>query len=239
MNTTEHKQSPAQQAVDFRYMGLRLPLDHSLMSEAILAALYGGYYEADEAHHLPYILQEQERVLELGSGLGLISALCATNSLVEQVMTVEANPLLIPYIRDMHRLNGLGAKIRIMNAVAHPNPSSDTVTFYRRTDLWASSLSPEPWGYEQEVDVPTANLNELIREFRPSLLIVDIEGGEESLFNQIDLGSVRKIMLEVHQSVIGRRGMKAVFDALSQRDFHYDQWHSSYNIVTFSHVDRL
>jgi hypothetical protein len=32
--------------------------------------------------------------------------------------------------------------------------------------------------------------------------------------------------------------MKAVFDALSARDFHYDQWHSSHSVVMFSHVDR-
>jgi len=238
-NSAEHNQAPIKTNTEFRYMGLRLPIDHTLMSEAILAALYGGYYEADEAHHLPYVLQEKDRVLELGSGLGLISALCAASPLVDQVATVEANPALIPYIRGMHHVNGLTAKIEVMNAVAYPSPSSKTLPFYRRADLWASSLSPEPWGYEQKIDVPTLDLNKLIEEFSPSFLIVDIEGGEMSLFDQINLGSVQKIMLEIHQSVIGRHGVKAVFDALSEKDFHYEQWHSSYNIVTFSHVDRL
>jgi len=38
---------------------------------------------------------------------------------------------------------------------------------------------------------------------------------------------------------IGRRGVKRVFDLLSAQDFHYDVWHSTRSIVTFSHVDRV
>jgi FkbM family methyltransferase len=176
--------------------------------------------------------------LELGTGLGLISALCASNQLVESVLTVEANPQLIGYIRRLHATNNLSDKIEVRNAVAMPKPGAQSMKFYRRADLWASSLDSGPWGYEEEIDVPTLDLNHLIAEFNPTLLIVDIEGGERGLFDEIDLGTTRKVMMELHQNVIGRRAMKSVFDALSARNFHYDQWHSSHNVVTFSHIDR-
>lgn len=71
------------------------------------------------------------------------------------------------------------------------------------------------------------------------MLIIDIEGGEDGLFDDVDLTGVRKIMLEIHQPTIGRRGVKRLFDQLSAQNFHYDMWHSCHSIVTFSHVDRV
>lgn len=223
---------------NIEYMGLVFPIDRQLMSEKILSALTKGYYEADEAAQLPHLLQPGERVLELGSGLGLISALCAASPLVTRVTTVEANPLLIEQIRALHSANNLQDKIEVKNAVAMPTPSHKSIQFYRRQDLWASSLDPEPWGYEEEIAVPTIDLNALIADFQPTLLVVDIEGGERHLFEDAELGGIQKIMLELHQEVVGRQGMKSVFDALSRHGFHYDQWHSSRNVVTFSHLER-
>jgi hypothetical protein len=69
------------------------------------------------------------------------------------------------------------------------------------------------------------------------MLVVDIEGGELDLFERVNLRGVNKIMIEVHQQVIGRRGMLRLFNALAAQGFHYDQWHSSRNVVTFTHVD--
>ncbi len=222
----------------FDYMGLKFPRDDLVLSENLKLAISSGSYEQEEARQLPYVLQEGERVLELGTGLGLISALCASSNLVERILTIEANPRLIAYIKKVHDINRLSHKIELRNAVALPSPNANSMKFYRRADFWASSLDPAPWGYEEVIDVPAIDLNLLIAEFRPSLMIVDIEGGERLLFDKIELGTTQKIMMEVHQNVIGRRGMKAVFDALSARGFHYDQWHSSHNVVTFSHIDR-
>ncbi|MGQ0483939.1 MAG: FkbM family methyltransferase [Hyphomicrobiales bacterium] len=222
----------------FNYMGLTFPRDDSILSDKIYAAIHSGSYEREEARHLPYVLQEGERVLELGTGLGLISALCAASNLVERVLTIEANPHLIAYIKKVYDINRLGHKIELRNGVALPGPGAGSMKFYRRADFWASSLDAAPWGYEEAIDVPAIDLNTLIAEFRPSFMIVDIEGGERDLFDGSELGTTQKIMMEVHQNVIGRRGMKAVFDALSARGFHYDQWHSSHNVVTFSHIDR-
>lgn len=218
--------------------GVELPFDRGIISDRIMSAIREGWYEGPEAASLPFVLQSGERVLELGTGLGLISTLCAMSPLVEGVVTVEANPELIAYIREVHRLNHVAHRIEVMNAVAMPAPSASETSFYLRRDVWASSLAEQPWGYERIVKVPTLDLNELIRKLRPTMMIVDIEGGEEHLFDAIELGTVVKILIELHQDVIGRRGMKWVFDQLSRRSFHYDQWHSEKGVVLFSHVDR-
>jgi FkbM family methyltransferase len=220
------------------YMGLQMPFDATVISPNVEKAVIGKWYEADEAVHLPHVLQEEERVLELGTGLGLISALAAKDPKVAKVLTVEANPNLTEYIHNFHRINKVEHKVEQLNAVAMPKPVSNSTSFYVRSDFWASSLSPQPWGYEKVIDVAVVDLNALIERFRPTMMIVDIEGGEIDLFEGSELGTVKKILMEVHQHVIGRSGMKKVFDALSARNFHYDQWHSSKNVVTFSAVDR-
>ena len=74
--------------------------------------------------------------------------------------------------------------------------------------------------------------------YRPTMLIVDIEGGEEFLFRDVALTGIKKIYMELHQNVISRVGMKNVFDFMSSRDFHYDQHHSRGSVVLFSHVLR-
>jgi hypothetical protein len=119
-----------------------------------------------------------------------------------------------------------------------PRRESATVPFYLRRDFWASSPSPEPFGYDAVVDVPVVAFEDMLGRHRPTMLIVDIEGGEAELFRDVPLTGVRKIYLEMHEQVLGRIGMKRLFDALSRRDFHYDPSHSTHSVVLFSHVLR-
>lgn len=217
---------------------VQLPLDRKLMSPLIVDSIEAGTYEAKEARILNSLLCAAETVLELGSGLGVISTICGMNPQIKKVVTVEANPRLADYIGTVHRINGVSDKVTRMTGVAMPKPAADAIPFYLRQDMWASSMDAQPWGYQECIMVPTLNLNELIAEHKPELLVVDIEGGEQYLFQDIELGSVKLVMMELHQGVVGRKGLKVIFDALSVRDFHYEQWHSQFEIVTFSRTDR-
>ncbi|MEO0761351.1 MAG: 5-formyltetrahydrofolate cyclo-ligase, partial [Pseudomonadota bacterium] len=86
--------------------------------------------------------------------------------------------------------------------------------------------------------VPLVAFDEIVNRYRPTMLIVDIEGGEEALFSGVALTGIKKIYMELHQNVVGRVGMKRIFDFMSSRDFHYDQHHSHGGVVLFSHVLR-
>ena len=216
--------------------GVKIAISSTRMSKRMLSVIREGYYERDEVSLLPPILQEGERIVELGGGLGYVSAVAALSKKVEQITVYEANPDLIPLIERTHELNGV--KSKIVNAVVMPTADKPSIPFYVREDFWASSLSPEPWGYDKIVDVPVVTFDEMLRETNPTMLIVDIEGGEVDLFNNVKLTGLRKIFMEVHQGVVGRAGMLRLFEFMSHRDFHYDQWHSSHNVVLFSHVLR-
>jgi FkbM family methyltransferase len=216
--------------------GVKIAVDPSRMSKKMLAIVRDGQYERDEVTMLPPILQDGERVVELGGGLGYVSAVTALSHKIQHLAVYEANPDLIPLIKRTHELNGVTSEI--INAVVMPDDKIDSARFYIRDDFWASSLSSEPWGYSRTVDVPAVSFAGMLRQHSPTMLIVDIEGGEVELFNNVNLTGVHKIFMEVHQAIIGRVGMHRLFEFMSQKDFHYDQWHSRNNIVLFSHVLR-
>ncbi len=216
--------------------GIRLELDPEVMSENILKAIKGGRYEKAEAREIPRIVQPGERIVELGAGLGFIGLTCKATGLVQHYRGFEANPKLLPLIQRNAALND--AVLEVENAVVMPKPPGPTVPFYVRKDFWASSLAPQPWGYVEKVEVPTLAWQKMLDEHRPTMLVVDIEGGELALFEDAPLTGVKKIYMELHQKVIGRIGMKRVFDFMSARDFHYDQHHSHGGVVLFSHVLR-
>jgi protein-L-isoaspartate O-methyltransferase len=68
--------------------------------------LRDGSYEADEANAAERCVKEGFRVLELGAGIGYVTAICARRTAPENVLAVEANPALIPVIRATLRATG-------------------------------------------------------------------------------------------------------------------------------------
>ncbi|MFS8083908.1 MAG: FkbM family methyltransferase [Ginsengibacter sp.] len=211
--------------------GVLIPIVPSLTSETIANSIRGGSYEAHEAALLGGLIQSGEVILEVGAGCGLISAVCAKNPHTSKVHCVEANPNLIDLIRMTHSLNGVNVVVH-NELLAKQDGETD---FYVHDDFWASgthSFLGKP------IKVKTTSFQKRLKELQPTMLVIDIEGGEIDLFDDVDLSGIRKIMIELHQPTIGRQGMKKVFDVLSRQNFHYDMWHSTYSVVTFSHVDR-
>jgi FkbM family methyltransferase len=215
---------------------IELGIAPEIMSPEMIKVIRSGYYEGTEAREIARIVQPGERIVELGTGIGFIAITSMRTGHVESLTTFEANPKLIPLIEHNATLNGVSFEVH--NAVVDPKETTGTRPFYVRKDFWASSLSPEPWGYVEEVEVPVVNFAAMLDRHRPTMLIVDIEGAEEQLFRDVALTGIKKVYMELHQGLIGRVGMKNVFDFMSSRDFHYDQWHSSGSVVLFSHVLR-
>jgi len=77
------------------------------------------------------------------------------------------------------------------------------------------------------VTVPRLDLNAALERIRPTFLIVDIEGGESELFEFIRLDGIRKIAIELHDSVIGAKRAQEICDQLDQAGFTVDWSHSS------------
>jgi FkbM family methyltransferase len=221
-----------------RLNNVLLHLDHPAISLRLRERIAHGLYEKQEAKCILQAGREGDRLLEVGAGIGYISTLAGLSGQFESISVVEANPELIPIIEKHHRLNRVEARLMNGAAVGTPVSSGDHTAFYIRSDFWASSMSARPPGYTRRVDIPKICVQDLIRELKPTFFVCDIEGGELDLIPLLSFDGVTKVMIELHQRVIGRRGMQTIFDAMSAKGFHYDQWHSCGSVVFFSRVER-
>jgi hypothetical protein len=64
--------------------------------------------------------------------------------------------------------------------------------------------------------------NEEVRSVKPSLLIIDIEGGEMELVPHMDLTGIRAIVIELHERVTGPEGAQTVRQSLMARGFRLE-----------------
>jgi hypothetical protein len=127
-------------------------------------------------------------------------------------------------------------KATVRHAVLTTTVSAQELAFYIRRDFWGSSLSDKAGRFETEVKVPVEPLNEVVKQFNPTFVICDIEGAELDLVTNARWGGVTRVLLELHTRVIGGSGVKRLFEAMSARDFYYDQYGSNGSVVLFSRV---
>lgn len=179
-----------------------------------------GRYEADEIAGALAVVRPGDRVLELGAGLGVVSAVVAARAQPAAVLSYEANPELIPHIRALHAANGLSDRIELRNAVLTAGPDQPpTRTFHLRTSFLGSSLIDDETRETRPVEVPTADVEAVLAEFRPDVLIVDIEGGELELLTQTRLRGIRALVIELHPKVYGPEGTRTCKDRLRALGF--------------------
>lgn len=211
-----------------------LAVASEILSPKMRSVLESGKYEALEARHIPKIMKKGDRLLELGGGVGYISSLASKAAPLADVLVIEADPRLCGVISENHRLNGVSGAVK--NGVAAP-PSvaqtQDRVSFYLRENFWGSSLSSDG-KFVEELRVPCLDFQRLVDDFRPSIVICDIEGGETDLFPAIDLSSVDRIYLELHKSQTGLVEIRKLFNALGAQGFSYDPDYSVGAVVLFS-----
>ncbi|QFT01066.1 hypothetical protein FIV06_26795 [Labrenzia sp. THAF191b] len=217
--------------------GVKFLNDEVILSERVRESITAGRYEGNEANEVEKLIKNGDRILELGAGLGFISTIAARHPLVESVLSFEADPRLIGYIKKVHELNNV-EKAEIRNAVLTVDPSLDELPFFVREHFWGSSLSENQGEYIEKHQVKAISINKIVEEFRPTFIVCDIEGGELDLLPNMNLFGVTRVLVEIHSRVIGRKGVKQLFDAMSSKNFHYDQFHSSKSVVLFSHIDR-
>lgn len=197
--------------------GVRVPIgDH--ISQTVIQAIYDGEYEHGELYFLRSRLNSDDIVMELGTGIGLLSCYAAKIVGSQNVFTYEANPSLEKPIRQLYQMNNVNPHLECCMLGEQEGEHN----FYIEKDFWASTNVK---GSEESiaVKVPVKSFNEAIRQINPSFLIIDIEGGEYELINYADLHNVRKLIIEVHRSILGNDKVESVIAKLSELGFKIEE----------------
>ena len=192
------------------------------MSRRVERALSKGAHEREELRLIGAVLSSDDLVLEIGAGLGLVSTYCAKRIGSSRVFAYEADPELESCIRETYQLNSVNPTLEMCAVSAR----AGRVTLYRDKHLVSSSVVRRRVG-SQPVEVPGKALNYVVEKARPTLLLIDAEGAEPDLFEGAQLPTVNKIVLELHDRVIGAAGTDRVRAQLADLGFEVNQSLSS------------
>jgi FkbM family methyltransferase len=215
------------------FMGLQVPAFGPHMNDPIRNQLIDGLYEMPEILAARGLVRANDRVLEMGTGLGVVSSLVSRTQVGVTVESYEANATLLPTIDTLHRINGITA-VKVTNAVLVSGPSG-TRTFFLHDSFAESSLHETPL-MQGSVTVPALSFNEVVGRLRPDVLLCDIEGGEADLFNGIDMSSFRALIVELHPAVLTRQQIKQIYDTCMGAGFYPRVELSTGQVVAFERV---
>lgn len=183
-------------------------------------AVLGYGYEDDEIMMLNKSLEPGDRVVELGCGVGVTSVIACDRVGSANYRGYEANPQLTALISRNLRTNGFDGEVR--QAAVVPGDES-TVTFHVASEFWSSSLVRRTDVSEsRELTVPAEKLATILEEFHPNTLVIDIEGGELSLLEAVDLPGVTKLFLELHPHVIGENECQRLLEKFTSQGWQLE-----------------
>jgi len=177
--------------------GVLLPSDTDelpgLIDPELRVSISRGEYASDLIGLLPELLREDDRVLVVGDGFGLISSLIARSELVKDVIVTEADAALSPYLKSVHTLNGT-PWVETVNAF--PGIAKcGRVPFFSRRDPRQSSLRPEDGPWQRVSIAPLIDLDLMLAEARISLVVWTYAAGAASMLAEVDLRGVERIVL--------------------------------------------
>jgi FkbM family methyltransferase len=214
--------------------GITVPIHSDEVSPVIWEALENETYEAKEARAVTRAVKPGDRVLELGSGLGIITSLIASIADVH-VWAFEANPATATLAKRVIEANNLNNVVLAQGILTAGSPRP--FTFYVRRDLWMSSMDKDQGPFEYNIELSSSNIDEFIQVHAINVLVMDIEGAEHDLLQNADLTGIDRIFLELHDHLYGISGIRDITYSLAAKGFGYDPRGSHGPCVLFAKED--
>lgn len=192
-------------------------------------AFYKGSYEHSEYHLVSTVLTPSDRVLEIGAAVGFIGMRCCQIVGSSNVVSIEANPDICAIARENYALNGLSPTL--INA-AITSTSQSEVEFFISDHFWASSLSDKD-GTTHAIKVRGVSFSEAVALYRPTALVMDVEGAEFEILKDSDLDSINKICIEFHPQFIDDTKITQIFSKFISAGFRIGLSESRGKVVYF------
>jgi len=214
--------------------GVRVPIAAEEVSTAIWDALKSELYEANEARRVRRAIWPGDRVLELGTGLGIITSIIAEIDDV-RVWSFEADPRTARLAERVVNFNCSDNVVLAHGILAAGPPRK--ISFYQRSELWMSSGFASQGSYEKAIEITSGDVDAFISQHRINALVMDIEGAELDLLQNARLPGVERIFLELHDHLYGLSGVRVITAAMARNGLIYDPRGSSGPCVLFARDD--
>ena len=217
----------------------KIAYDPDVITDAVIDTISDGHYERFEARRAAQMIEDGDRVIELGAGLGFLSTLILDRKQVTDYQAVEADPRLPAMIQRTHDLNDVRGPLTIHNVVATCDKTmidAGTVEFHVGEKFCASSLLGTVSARKHTVQVPVVSLTDMIRKQQSNALILDIEGAEAGVINGTPLDGINKILMETHPHRLGPAGIRDLFRNLDAQGFMYVGEWSAGHVTGFRRV---
>jgi FkbM family methyltransferase len=203
------------------------------LGAGMIQSMNDGRFERLEMQAGLALVPKGARVLEMGAGSGLVGAVLARNCQPHSILSIEANPTLIPHINALYAANDLTGIISVRHAVVISQPDPPTeIEFNVRGNFLGSSLTPVA-GKSRPVKVPVIAYSELLQTWPHDTIMMDIEGGELEFLRHADLSGIRLFIAEFHRDAYGREGLRECRQLLQGAGLHRDDTHSQGSVNVF------
>ena len=211
--------------------GVQIDVTHESVPPEHIACIFFGLYEQNELRFVRRFLRRDLDVVEIGSGIGVVSAHILTKlTRGTKLACVEANPFLIPALRRNVELNGSGAEVMVLGR-ALDYGGSETVAF--RVDSKNLGSAVQEQSGRDLVEVRTASLYDVVCEAGVGdyALVCDAEGAEAGMIlsDSAGLSGCKQMIIELHPAVHEGRSY-SVADLRRHLEAHH-----GFSLVAFRH----
>lgn len=225
------------------FAGVKIPADPAVLTPPIIETMRAGKYENARVKCLRPMVAAGDRIVDVGGGVGFISALMAREGRAALVVSIEGHPGAHEAAARLHRLNGVDVVQR--NAlVVTANPGVPTRPLYISRHFWGSSMLPGVKDQTGVVEVQVMTFGDVIDEYAPNMLVIDLEvlreyltpGAESGPLEAMTLSGVNKVVVHLVRQHGGDLAVRRVFDFFSAQDFVFDTDYSRGPVVLFKRI---
>ena len=198
----------------FRINGVYISTSLEDISPSVQKDLFRGTYEDTERKFIEQFIKPDNRVLEIGCGIGLVSLVASKICTGGNIKSFEANPHMERVIKKNYALNGMVPNLE-MKAVSS---SGDNLEFYIDPDIISSSVFKRQKSSKKQI-IKSEALDDILKGFNPDTIVMDVEGAEVELLTNSSLSGVVQMIVEVHPHIIGTEKISHLNDSLVAMKF--------------------
>jgi FkbM family methyltransferase len=207
--------------------GFHIFVDEDRYASFIGALLDDGCYEGKERELVLTFVEHTDKVIEVGTGIGVVSMTAANIVGAKNVVTFDANPHIVEDAKENFVRNGMGeinSNVAVLVCRERFVRNSDW-DFHISEEFWVSRLfigDKHDDEIIETIKVRARCLEEEIDLHKATILICDIEGGEIELLSDADLSGIRLIIIETHSWAVGRSATDKLISRLISQGFHLE-----------------